>query len=146
LDFELTNIFGTCNNFAVLYVNLVNAKLHKKNLDYFLTNILQVQSQAILQELQEKRVIALIFYDLAISPQARTMTKFITKGREYLKDKNNESSWNSKIKNITDLCTEINEFRKGYQPRIHLIKAGNGNLLSHPQTLGTDGRTTFFSY
>jgi hypothetical protein len=52
-DFELTNIFGTCNSFAVLSVILVNTKLYKKNLDSFLTNILQIQSQAILQELQK---------------------------------------------------------------------------------------------
>jgi hypothetical protein len=43
----------------------------KKNLDYFLTNILRVQSSAILQELQEKRVIALILKGLVIPPQAR---------------------------------------------------------------------------
>jgi hypothetical protein len=70
----MTNIFGTCNNFTVLSVILVNTKLCTKNLDSFLTNILQVQSQAILQE---KRVIALIFNGLAISPQAR-IKKIIT--------------------------------------------------------------------
>jgi hypothetical protein len=43
----------------------------KNNLDSFLTNILRVQSSAILQELQEKRVIALILKGLAILPQAR---------------------------------------------------------------------------
>jgi hypothetical protein len=43
----------------------------KKNLDSFLTNILRVQSSAVLQELQEKRVIALILKGLAIPPQAR---------------------------------------------------------------------------
>jgi hypothetical protein len=41
--------------------------LYKKNLDSFLTNILQIQSQAILQEHQEKCVIALISNGLAIS-------------------------------------------------------------------------------
>jgi hypothetical protein len=45
--------------------------------DYFLTNILQIQSEAILQELQEKRVIVLIFNGLAFQPQAR-IKKIIT--------------------------------------------------------------------
>jgi hypothetical protein len=32
-----------------------------------------------------------------------------------------------------DLYSGINEFRKGYQPRINIISYGNGNLLAYPQ-------------
>ena len=41
-----------------------------------------------------------------------------TKKKEYLKAKINEPETNSKNKNIGDLHTGINDFQKGYQPRI----------------------------
>jgi hypothetical protein len=37
---------------------------------------------------------------------------------------------NSKNKNIRDLHREINEFKRGYQPRNNLVKNGNGDLLA----------------
>jgi hypothetical protein len=36
------------------------------------------------------------------------------------------------IKKISDLYRGINEFKKGYQPRINIIKDENGNLLAVP--------------
>jgi hypothetical protein len=33
------------------------------------------------------------------------------------------------------LCKGINEFKKGYQPRINIIKYENGNLLADPQNV-----------
>jgi hypothetical protein len=51
---------------------------------------------------------------------------------EYLKGKINELETN-KIKNIRDLYRGINEFKKGYQPRINIIKDENGNLLADSQ-------------
>jgi hypothetical protein len=42
---------------------------------------------------------------------------FRNKKREYLKDKINEFESNSKNENIRDLYRDINEFKKGYQPR-----------------------------
>jgi hypothetical protein len=55
--------------------------------------------------------------------------------REYLKGKINELETNNKNKNIKDLYKGINEFKKGYQPRINIIKDENGNLLSDPQSV-----------
>jgi hypothetical protein len=52
-----------------------------------------------------------------------------------LKDKINELETNMKNKNIRDLYRSINEFKKGYQPRINIIKENNGNLLTDPQSL-----------
>jgi hypothetical protein len=34
-----------------------------------------------------------------------------------------------------DLKRGVNEFKKGYQPRINIIKDGNGNLLADPQNI-----------
>jgi hypothetical protein len=54
---------------------------------------------------------------------------FRNKKREYLKDKINELATNSKNKNIRDLYSGINGFKRGYQPRNDLVKDENGDLL-----------------
>jgi hypothetical protein len=54
---------------------------------------------------------------------------FRNKKKEYLKDKINELATNCKNKNNRDLYREINEFRRGYQPRNNLVKGENGDLL-----------------
>jgi hypothetical protein len=52
-----------------------------------------------------------------------------------LKDKINELESNSKNKNIRDLYRGINEFKKGYQPRINLVKEEKSDLLADPQKI-----------
>jgi hypothetical protein len=47
---------------------------------------------------------------------------FRKKNKDYLKNKINELESNSKNKNIGDLYTGINEFKKHYQPRTGLEK------------------------
>jgi hypothetical protein len=44
-------------------------------------------------------------------------------------------SWKLIIKNITDLYRGINEFKKGYQSRISIIKDENVNLIADPQNV-----------
>jgi hypothetical protein len=60
---------------------------------------------------------------------------FRKKKKEYLKGKIYELEINSKNKNIRDLYRGINEFKKGYQPRINIIKDENGNLLADTQSV-----------
>jgi hypothetical protein len=55
---------------------------------------------------------------------------FRNKEREYLKDKINELTTNSKNKNIKDLYRRINEFKMDYQPRNNLVKDENGDLIA----------------
>jgi hypothetical protein len=55
--------------------------------------------------------------------------------REYLKGKINELETNNKNKNTTDSYRGINEFWKGYQPRISIIKDENGNLPANKQSV-----------
>jgi hypothetical protein len=55
---------------------------------------------------------------------------FRNKKREFLKDKSNEFATNSKNKNIRDLYKDINEFKRGYQPRNNLVKDENCDLLA----------------
>jgi hypothetical protein len=40
-----------------------------------------------------------------------------------------------KTKTLRDLYRGINEFKKGYQPRINIMKNENGNLLADPQNV-----------
>jgi hypothetical protein len=49
----------------------------------------------------------------------------MNKKKEYLRDKINE---HSKKKNIRELFSGINEFKKGYQPRSNLVKEDSGDL------------------
>jgi hypothetical protein len=60
---------------------------------------------------------------------------FRNKKREYLKGKINELETNNKNKNVRDLYRGINEFKKGYQPRINIMKDENGNLIADPQNV-----------
>jgi hypothetical protein len=64
-----------------------------------------------------------------------TSRTFMNKKREYLKGKINELETNNKNKNIADLYRGINEFNKGYQPIINIIKDENGNLIADPQNV-----------
>jgi hypothetical protein len=65
--------------------------------------------------------------------RCETSRTFRKKKREYLKGKINELGTNNKNKNIRDLYRGINEFKKGYQPRINIINDENGSLLADPQ-------------
>jgi hypothetical protein len=64
-----------------------------------------------------------------------TNRTFRNNKREYLKGKINDFETNNKNKNIRDLYRGINEFKKGYQLRINIIKDVNGNLVVDPQCL-----------
>jgi hypothetical protein len=52
-----------------------------------------------------------------------------------LKGKINELETNNKTKNIKDLYRGINEFKKGYQSRVDIIKDENGNMIADPQSV-----------
>jgi hypothetical protein len=62
--------------------------------------------------------------------KTETSRTFRNKKRENLKGKINELETNNTNKNIRDLYRGINEFKKGYQPIINIIKVENGNLLA----------------
>jgi hypothetical protein len=64
-----------------------------------------------------------------------TNRTFRNKKREYLRGKINELETNNKNKNIRDLYRVINEFKKGYQPIINIIKDENGDLLADRQNV-----------
>jgi hypothetical protein len=55
---------------------------------------------------------------------------FRNKGKEYLQSKIEELETNSKIKNIGNLFRDINDFKKGYQPRTNIVKEEKGDLVA----------------
>jgi hypothetical protein len=64
-----------------------------------------------------------------------TSRTFRNKKREYVKGRIKELETNNKNKNMRALYRGINEFKKGYQPKINIIKNVNGNLIANPQCL-----------
>jgi hypothetical protein len=44
---------------------------------------------------------------------------------------------------ISEICTEVNEFKNGYQLRINIIKDENGNLLADPQSVSNRWKNFF---
>jgi hypothetical protein len=54
---------------------------------------------------------------------------------ENLKNLRSKTNRTFRNKNIRDLYRGINEFKKGYQPRINIIKDENGNLLADLQNV-----------
>jgi hypothetical protein len=64
-----------------------------------------------------------------------TSRTFRNRKREYLKGKINKLETNNKNKNIRHLYTGVNEFKKGYQPRINIVKDENGNLIADTQNV-----------
>jgi len=55
---------------------------------------------------------------------------FREKKKEYLKAKIEELETNSKINNIRDLCTDISNFKKGYQPGTDIVMNEKGDLVT----------------
>jgi C4-type Zn-finger protein len=51
------------------------------------------------------------------------------KKKEFLKAKIEELETNSKIKNIRDLCRDINDFKKDYQPRTNIVNDEKSNVV-----------------
>jgi hypothetical protein len=64
-----------------------------------------------------------------------TSKTFRNKKRKYLKGKINDLETTNKNKNIRDMYRGINEFKRGYQPRINIIKDENSNLPADPQNV-----------
>jgi hypothetical protein len=60
---------------------------------------------------------------------------FRNKKKEYLKPKINKLETNSKNKNIRDFCRGINEFKRGYQPRINVVKDEEGDLVADSHSI-----------
>jgi hypothetical protein len=56
--------------------------------------------------------------------------RIFRKKREYMEGKINELETNNKNKNTRHLYRDVNDFKKGYQPRINIIKDEIDNLLA----------------
>jgi hypothetical protein len=104
---------------------------HKPWFDQACSKLFDQRKQAKLQWLQDPSEINGNILRIVRRQASRY---FRNKKREYLKDKINELAMNSKNKNIRDLYTGINEFKRGYQPRNNLVKDENRDL-AHPHNI-----------
>ena len=57
--------------------------------------------------------------------------------------KTEELETNSKVKNITDFCRSINDFKKGYQPIINIVKDEKVYLVTDFQSILVRWRNHF---
>ena len=57
-----------------------------------------------------------------------------------------ELETNSKINNIRDLYSGINDVKKGYQPRTGIVKDEKGDLFADPTALWRGGGTISLRY
>jgi hypothetical protein len=69
---------------------------------------------------------------------------FRNKEEEYLKAKTNKLETNSKNKNIRDLYSGINDFKKGYQPRTNVVKDEKSDLVADCHSIVSRWRNFFF--
>jgi len=60
---------------------------------------------------------------------------FRNKKKAYLKAKIEELETDSKINNVRDLYSGINDFKKGYQPRTILVKDEKGDLVADSHSI-----------
>jgi hypothetical protein len=74
----------------------------------------------------------------------KTSRHFTNKQRKYLKENIDELATNSKLKNIRDLCTGINDCKRDYQPRSNLVKNENGYQIAESHNI-LNRRKKFFS-
>ena len=68
---------------------------------------------------------------------------FTNKKKEYRKAKIDLLGINSKIKNIRDLYRDISDFKKGYQPRINIVKDEKGDLVTDSHSILARWRNYF---
>jgi len=66
-----------------------------------------------------------------------------TEKKECLKPKIDGRETNSKIKNIRNLYTDISDFKKGYQPRINIVKDEKGELVTNCHSISARWRNHF---
>ena len=68
---------------------------------------------------------------------------FRNKKKEYLKAKIDELVTNSKIRNFRDLYWVISDFKKGYQPRINIVKDEKDDLVTGSHSILARWRNHF---
>jgi hypothetical protein len=101
-------------------------KKHKPWFDEGCSKLLDQKIQAKLQWLHDPSEIN---GDNLNNVKREASRYFRNRKREYLKDKINMLATNSKNKNIRDLYSGINEFKRGYQRRNNLMEDENVDLL-----------------
>ncbi len=66
------------------------------------------------------------------------------KKKAYLKAQFEDLETNRKIKNIRDLYRDISDFKKGYQPRVNIVKDETGDLVTGSYSILATWRDYFY--
>jgi hypothetical protein len=119
-------------NFSPRESRLCESKHHKPWFDEECSKLADQRKQAKLQWLQDPSDAN---EDNLSDVRWEASSHFRNKKREYLKNKINKLESNSTNKNIRDLYSGINEFKKGHQPRTNLVKDEMGDLLADPHKI-----------
>ncbi|PNF20312.1 hypothetical protein B7P43_G13698, partial [Cryptotermes secundus] len=121
------NIRENINISAKESLGYYELRKHKPGLDESCSELSDQRKQIKLQWLLDP---SKINGDNLNNIKCETSRCFMTKKREYLKDKIDELETNSKNRNIRDLYRGINDFKMSYQPSSNLVKDENGDLLA----------------
>jgi hypothetical protein len=121
-------------------IGFCESKSYKSWFDEECLKLVDRRKQAKLQWLQDPSVVNA---DNLCNVRREASRHFRNKKWEYLKDRINEIELNGKNKNIRDMYKGITEFKKGYQPKINLVKDERGNLLADPQKILTRWKNYF---
>jgi hypothetical protein len=108
-------------------LELYGKKQHKPWFDKECSKFLDERKQAKMQCLQNPNQSNV---DNLNNVRREASRYFRNKKKEYLKAKINELETNSENKNIRHLYRGINDFKKGYQPRTHVVEDEKGDVVA----------------
>ena len=137
------NIKDNVRTSAKESLGLYEFKQHKTWFDEECLGYLDQRKRAKMQWLQEPNQINV--YNLN-SIRSEAIRQFRNTKKAYLKAKIEELENNSKIKNIRDLYSGINDFKNGYQPRTNIVRDENGETVADPTVFWLGGGTISCSY
>jgi len=81
--------------------------------------------------------------DILNNVRCEVSRHFRNKKKAYLRAKTEELETNSKIQNKRDLYRDINDFKKGYQPRCNIVKDEKGDLVADSHSIVARWRKYF---
>jgi len=136
------NIKENIKSSAKESLGLHELKQHKQWFDEECLGFLDQRKQDIMQWVQDP---SQIIVDNLNNVRREASKHFRNTKKAYLKAKIEELENNSKIKNISDLYSDISDFNKDYQPRTNTVKDENGDMGTDPAVFWLGGGTISFS-
>jgi len=121
------NVKENIKTWAKESLDMYKLKQHKPWFDEECVNILDRRKQAKMQWVQDPNQSNV---DNRNNIRLEASRHFRNKNKEYLKAKVYELETNSKIRNIWDLCRDIIDLKKGYQPTTNIVTDEKGGFFT----------------